>query len=295
MREILAIDPLWLDHRREAVAAWLRSGRTFEAGPEAAAKLVPVRRGVGSVAVIPVVGFLTQHPSLLSMLFGGTSTEAVAVEVAAAARDSSVSAIVLDVDSPGGSVFGVSEAAAKIRSARGQKPVFAVADAVAASAAYWLASQADEVIGTPSSLTGSIGVIGAYLDTSEAQAREGVKMTVFRYGENKIGDTGEPLSEEGIREIQAQVDYFGRLFDADVAKGRRVSVERVRADFGQGATFTADTAQRAGLIDRVETLDEVVRQAVAGRRPASMGPAPRGYDPVELAARASLGGLDSLR
>jgi len=292
MRDLLAVDEAWYTEHAERVRAWLRAGGVVDASPEAAAKLIPTRRGSGSVAVIPVTGFLTQKPSLFSMIFGGTSVEAVAAEVAAGMRDSSVSAIVLAVDSPGGSVHGVPEAAAKIRAARGPKPLFAVADPFAASAAYWIAAQADEVIGVPSSITGSIGVILAHSDLSGALEQAGIKVSLIRSGPNKDrSHPAEPLDDEARAELQGKVDYFARMFEADVAKGRRVSVEKVRSDFGEGLTFTADAASKVGLVDRVATLEEVIGQAARGRRPESMGPAPRGYDATEVAIRARLAGV----
>ena len=292
MRDLLAVDEAWYEAHLEHARAWLRAGGVVDTSPEAAAKLMPTRRGAGSVAVIPVRGFLTQRPTLFSMIFGGTSFEGVADEVAAGMRDSSVSAVVLTVDSPGGSVHGAAEAAAKIRAARGPKPLFAVADSLAASAAYWLTAQADEVIGTPSSIVGSIGVILPHQDVSGALEQAGIKVSLIRSGPNKDrSHPAEPLDEEARAELQGKVDHFARMFEADVAKGRRVSVEKVRSEFGEGLTFTADAAQKAGLVDRVATLEEVVRQAANGRRPESMGPAPRGYDAAEVAMRAKLAGV----
>jgi signal peptide peptidase SppA len=199
----------------------------------------------------------------------------------------------MPIDSPGGSVHGVTEAAAKIRAARGTKPIFAVADPFAASAAYWLASQADEVAGAPSSLTGSIGAVFEHADLTGALEKEGVKVTVLRYGRNKqAGHPAEPLTDEARADLQSKVDYFGRMIETDVAKGRRVPLERVRSDFGEGAVFTADGALKAGLIDRIATLDEVIQQAARGRRPESMGPLPRAYDPAEIAAHAAIAGVE---
>jgi signal peptide peptidase SppA len=279
MRELLAIDGATFEAWTEQAKVFLASGGVVDRSLEAAARLIPARRAVGSVAVIPIRGFLTQKPSLFSMLFGGTSYEGVAADVEAAAADASVGAIVLDVDSPGGSVQGNAEAAERIRAVRGSKPIFAVANPFATSAAYFLASQADEVIGLPTSLTGSIGVIMEHVDMSEALAKEGVKVTVLTYGKNKaMGHPAQPLGDEALATIQARLDYFGRMFEAGVAKGRGISVEAVRKDFGEGAYFTADEALRRGIIDRIDTLDEVIRQAANGRRPASMGP--RAEEPV---------------
>ena len=293
MRDLLAIDEAWYHAHLDQVEAWLSAGGVVDFGPEAAARLVPTRRGSGSVAIIPVTGFLTKQPTLFSAIFGGTSVDALASEVVSAVRDSSVAAVVLAINSPGGAVHGVPEAAAKIRAARGDKPIFAVTDPLATSAAYWLGAQADEFVGSLSGITGSIGVIVELVDASAALESRGVKYSLIRYGRNKgEGHPAVPLDDDAREHVQAKVDYFGRMFDADVAKGRRVSLEKVRADFGEGATFTADAALKAGLIDRVGDLEAVVREAAAGRRPESMGPAPRGFDADEMRLRARLAGLD---
>lgn len=275
--DVLAMDErtyrLWAEQTSQAV----QKGAILSLTPEAAVRLVPARKSVGSVAVIPLAGFLAQKPSLFSMLFGGTSVQAFAREVVSALSDSSVGAVVLDVDSPGGEVFGVPEAAAAIRAARGTKPLLAVANPIAASAAYWLAAQVDEVVVTASGLAGSIGVFAVHVDESKALEQAGLGVTLVSYGRRKTeGNAAQPLTEEALAGLQGRVDHFGRLFDTDVAKGRRVSVEKVRADFGEGAVMTADEAVAAGLADRVATLEEIVGKVANGYRP---GAAPaRAYD-----------------
>lgn len=256
---------------------------------EAAAKLVPGRKSVGDIAVLRLSGFITQKPSLFSLLFGGTSAEAIAREISAAVRDTSVGAVVLDVDSPGGSVFGVPEAAAAIRAERGSKPMIAVANPIMASAAYHLASQADEVVASPSALVGSIGAFAIHVDKSAAIEKMGLNVTEIVYGRRKAEESGlKALSEDARARIQVRVDYYGRLFEADVAKGRKTSVETVRARFGEGAVFVAPAAKEAGLVDRIATLEDVISELARGRRP---GTSMRGYDPGSLRARAILAGV----
>lgn len=294
--EVLAID-------EGRYLAWVEMAKNVKvtveqlAAPEAVTKLIPARKSVGNVAVITLNGYLTQKPNLLSLLFGGTSVLGFTREVVAAVQDSSVGAVVVSADSPGGEVFGLMEAASVLRAVRGSKPIIAVADPLAASAAYWLASQADEVVSTPSGLTGSVGVIGVHVDQSKALEQMGIAVSLITYGRRKAeGAPEQPLSDEARAGIQERVDYYGRAFEADVAKGRRISVEKVRSDFGEGSVMVADKALKAGLVDRIDTLDEVVAQVARGYRPASMpplGPA-RAYDPAELAFRARVAGLDSL-
>lgn len=272
-REVYAMVP-------EVLAQW--SARAAGADPveamreHSAAAISPQRRASGAVAVIPVHGMITQRPTLFTALFGGTSTVALADAVEAAVADPAVCSVVLDVDSPGGTVMGCTEAAARIRAARGSKPILAVANSQASSAAYWLASSADAVYVTPSGLTGSVGVITQHADYSAALEREGIKITTITYGKHKAdGHDSAPLTEESLSAIQADVDYYGRQFEADVAKGRGVRVQKVARDFGQGAQLTAEAALSAGVVDGIATIDEVIAKAARGWKPA----APRAEEP----------------
>jgi signal peptide peptidase SppA len=292
---ILAIEPecyrRWADQAREhtrdpGLLAQLRA-------PEAAVKLAPARKSVGDIAVVEIAGFITPKPNIFTLLFGGTAAASVAGAVRAAMAEPSIGAVVLSIDSPGGMVAGIPEAAAVMRAARGPKPFIAVVDPVMASAAYWLGAQADEVVSTPSGISGSIGVVVTHVDESEALKRAGLAVTEITHGRRKTEDSGvKPLTDEARAAIQARIDYFGGLFESDVAKGRRVSVGAVRAKFGEGAVFTARDAAAAGLVDRVATMEDVLGELAAGRRPAG----PRAMaDPVELAALAALGGLPRLK
>jgi ClpP class serine protease len=131
----------------------------------------PVQDVRGGVAVVPVRGTLTPRPGAFSS--GGTSYRSITDRVQMAARDSAVRSIMLDVDSPGGSIHGVEEAAAAIRAAREVKPVWAAVDPIGASGAYWLASQADKLFVAPAGQVGSIGVVRVHIDRSKETATKG--------------------------------------------------------------------------------------------------------------------------
>jgi signal peptide peptidase SppA len=168
---------------------------------------------------------------------------------------------VFDVDSPGGTVTGVPELAAEIFAARGKKPIVAVANGMAASAAIWLATAADQVVCIPSGEVGSIGVYCAHQDVSAAMEKAGVSITFIKAGKFKTeGNPYEPANAEYFAYQQKGVDDTYQDFLAAVAKGRGVSVEKVEADFGQGRMLSAKDALAAGLIDRIATLDEVVSE-----------------------------------
>lgn len=220
----------------------------------------------GSIAVVPVYGTIMQRSSQISICDGGTSTEAIAKGISDANADESISAILLDVDSPGGSVYGVAELAAQIRASA--KPVYGIANSLAASAGYWVLSQCAEVYVTPGGEVGSIGVWQAHEDWSKAIAEAGVDVTLIRAGKYKIeGNPYEPLSEDAKAFMQSRVDDYYASFTRDVAKGRRVSVDQVRSGMGEGRVLGADAAKAAGMVDGVMTMDQLVRHIQRGAKP----------------------------
>jgi signal peptide peptidase SppA len=259
--------------------------------PEAVVALTPGKKSVGDIAVIRLSGFITQKPSLFTILFGGTSAEMFAATVYAAMTDPAVGAVVLDVDSPGGEVFGIPEAAAVIRAARGSKPFIAISNPFMASAAYWLGSQADEIVALPSSLTGSIGVYAAHVSEEKALEKVGLEVTELTYGRRKAEQSSaHALSDEARAAIEKDLKYYGLLFERDVAKGRGTNPANVHSSFGEGACFTANDAKASGMVDRIGTLDQVIGELASGRRPAPRALA-AAADPVETAARAALAGV----
>lgn len=214
------------------------------------------------VAVIPIYGTIHQHAGLLAESSGGVSTDGIRNALRWALADPQVGSIVLDVDSPGGNVMGVPELAAEIMRARGGKPIVALANSLAASAAYWLASAADEVWVTPSGQVGSIGVYLAHVDMSKAYEDEGIKVSMISAGKYKVeGNEYEPLGDEARTALQEMVDeYYGMFVDA-VAKGRGRAVAEVRGGFGEGRPVTAKAAKAAGMVDGIGTLDEAAGRA----------------------------------
>jgi len=230
----------------------------------AAAANGPRRGGLRAqgVAVIPMYGVISKRMDLMTAMSGGTSVDQLTSQFRDALADPDVGAILFDVDSPGGSVDGITELANEIRSARGQKPMAAVANPTMASAAYWIASQVDEVIASPSALVGSIGIIGMHVDVSKQDEMLGEKVTLITAGAGKAeGNEHEPLSDEGRAKLQALADDYYALFTGDVAAARGVKASQVVGDW-KADVFTARKAQAAGLVDRVETLDEAVGRMV---------------------------------
>ncbi len=216
----------------------------------------------GAVAVIPIQGVLTQRGGCC-----GNSTEQIGEWVDAAAGDDSIKAIVLDVDSPGGSVFGVQETGEKIRQAREVKPVFAVANSMMASAAYWLASQATQIVGTPGADIGSIGVIMVHADVSKYNEELGVKYTYITSSEHKAeGNWDEPLSDDARAHMQSRVDDYHATFVDAISKGRKVTKSLVNNEFGQGRMFGSAKAKELGMIDKIGTLASTVNKLLPQSR-----------------------------
>lgn len=220
-----------------------------------------VRQLAGQVAVIPVIGTLTQRGDVINSETT-RSTADVAAQVEAAVAEPKVDAVVLEFDSPGGEVFGVPEAFQAIRAAAKQKPVVAVANSVAASAAYYLASAATEIWVTPSGQVGSVGVYALHVDISKFLESEGEKWTFISAGKYKVeGNPAEPLTEAARAAMQSDVDRYYQMFVADVARGRGVPVDAVRNGFGEGRMVGARAAVDQKMADSVGTLDQAVMRA----------------------------------
>ena len=217
----------------------------------------------GGIAVIPIYGVITQRGNMVDDVSGPgmVSTQLVAQMLRQAVADDAVSQILLDIDSPGGSVYGVSELGDAILSARSQKPVVAIANSLAASAAYWVGSQASEFYVTAGGEVGSIGVWQAHFDYSQALAAEGVTPTLISAGKFKVeGNPYAPLSEEAQGFMQSRVDDYFLGFTKAIAKGRNLPIAQVRDGMGQGRVLGADAALAQNMVDGIASFDEVVRR-----------------------------------
>lgn len=228
----------------------------------------------GGVAVLNIAGPIIPRATLFSDVSGGTTMEGFANDFIGAMDDADVSAILLDVNSPGGMVDLVPETAAMMLERRGEKPVVAVANTLMASAAYWLAAQADEVYASPSALVGSIGVFGTHVDISAAEEKAGIKTTLLSAGKFKTeGNAHEPLTEEATAAIMRRISAMYDLFVGAVADGRGVTEATVRDGYGEGRALDAKAALEAGLVDGVQTFDATLRQMMRRARSSTSGAA----------------------
>lgn len=230
------------------------------------AKARPAAEKKGAVAVLPIFGIINQRVAEMDVSSGGMfSIDKFMQTFRNAVADPNVKAIVLNIDSPGGSVFGVAELADEIYKARSQKHIVAVANSLAASAAYWIASAADEVVVTPSGMVGSIGVYMMHDDLSVAYEMAGIKTTIIQAGKYKTeGNSLAPLTDEARQALQDDVNAYYDMFIDSVAKGRGVAPAAVRGGYGEGRVLNAKDAKAEGMVDRIDTLDGVLSRLGVG-------------------------------
>lgn len=209
-------------------------------------------------ALIPIIGTLINRGAFFGEDSGSVSYEGLGMQIATAALDPAVRAILLDIDSPGGEANGMTGVADTIRAARQQKPVVALVNDMAASAAYGIAAQANEIVISDTSITGSIGVVMLHMDHSRQLEKRGVKPTFIYAGKHKVdGNPLEPLSDSVRADLQSDVDSYYNAFVKTVAAGRnKLTEESIRAT--EAKIFVGGEAITHRVADRVGTFAETV-------------------------------------
>ena len=235
---------------------------------------------VERIAVVSVIGTLVARSGYLGAASGLLSYGDVGDAIASAMADSSVRGVILDVDSPGGEVGGLLDLVDQIRAIKpgADKPLWAVANESALSAAYAIASTADRLYVTQTGEVGSIGVVAVHVDESAADAKAGLAWTFVFAGESKVdGNAHEPLSARARATIQANVDNLYAQLCGLVAANRRLTPEAVRGT--NAGVYRGELAIRAGLADRLGTLDLAVAEMAAEldrvAAPARVNPTPK--------------------
>jgi signal peptide peptidase SppA len=218
----------------------------------------------GGVATIPISGVLMKSVPKIFRWFGieATSYRDIENDLAEAMGDESVEAITLAVDSPGGQVSGVKEAADAIYAAAQRKPVTARIEDIGASGAYWLASQAQRVTASRNAIVGSIGVYSAYVDSSGAAEKDGYKIHVVSSGPHKgMGIPGAKITEEQLEAMQEVIDGMAANFVGDVARGRGRTEEKVK-EWASGRVWISSDAASLGLLDGISDNSGTSRAGV---------------------------------
>lgn len=242
--------------------AW--AGREEELSPTETEKNYGVVDGVG---IYRINGPLLSTGNWLTRYFGMGSYEDLRADLLQMSADPDVQEILLMIGSPGGSVFGITDAAEVIKKIdKTSTPVFAYSAKNAASGAYWLASCARTLIGAPESEWGSIGVIVTHASYEKQLEEDGVKITVIKSDELKaVGGPYRDLTDKEIAHIQDQVDQYSDLFHNHVQSVR----PQVKLSSMKGQTFIGAEAQRMGLIDAVMSYDQVIDYIKGQRTPTT--------------------------
>lgn len=216
-----------------------------------------------TVAVIPVGGVISKYASGVPRVSRGrgTSVEEIRQAMDQAESDSKVRSFLLKVDSPGGSVMGLSSLADHIAGVRKRGiPVVTQVDGMAASGAYWIASQSDRIVANRTSVVGSIGVYAVLQDTSKLHEQLGVRPVLVKAGKHKgIGADGVPVDAESISVVQAEIDSYYEAFVSDVSRGRKGAMTRAQVlAVADGRVYFDKEALESGLIDQVATVEETI-------------------------------------
>lgn len=239
----------------------------------------------GSTAILPITGPIVRRGGLSLSSGPITSVEVLARDFTRALEDDAFAAILLDVDSPGGEASGIDEFARMIFEGRQTKPIWSYVSDLGASAGYWLATAADEVVIAPSAAVGSIGCVMAVRDPTAVKSTS--LEFVSRQSPNKRPD---PHSEGGKAEIQGLVDALGDLFVQAVSTQRGVSTETVENEFGAGGLKVGKAAVDARMADRLGSLESTLRELAELTKPQPIRRAAAAALPAAEPVAADVGG-----
>jgi signal peptide peptidase SppA len=273
-----ALEPNYLRTMSAVVANWAagnvmtpEAAADIEAAQAARAARKQANASVGGgIAVLSLSGVISQRISAVDDMCGagGTSTERFTQSFRDAMADDSVGGIIIDIDSPGGSVFGIADLYDEIMSARGVKPVYGYVNSLCASAAFWIGSACSQLIAKQGSMTGSLGVYTGHENIAEAMKMAGVSFEFISAGKYKVeGNPYGPLTDEARAFTQSQVDAYYSAFSQAVAKGRSAPISQARDGMGEGRCLLPADALAAGMIDAIDTFDGVVKRMKKAVKP----------------------------
>jgi len=214
-----------------------------------------------STAVLPVIGPIFPRANLMTMS-GGVSVQSLAYDFNVALESKQVDAIVLNIDSPGGEVTGIGEFADMIFQSRDKKPITAYVYGLGASAAYWIASAASEIVMSSTAEVGSIGVVAGYTDRRKQNESKGVQDIEIVSSQSPY-KRPDPTTTGGRAQIQEAVDRMAEVFIGGVAKYRGIQASEVTENYGQGKMFVGEDAIQRGLADRIGSLEMLVQEQQA--------------------------------
>jgi signal peptide peptidase SppA len=273
----LAIKQLWAILDQETLEGYLKMATgEYEVDLEAVeaeqarrlenSQVATTRDGI---AIIPIVGPIFRRANLLTRHSGATSIDATALDLRVARDDPKIRGILLNVDSPGGTVNGTNELSKMVKEVAGQKPLVAYVSSTGASGAFWIASAANQIFADETAEMGSIGVIGVFKDTTKRDRARGIEQHTFVSNQSPLKLVSVD-TDEGRADIQRRVDKAAEIFIGSVAANRGVLPATVIRNFGRGGVLAGEEAVQAGMIDGISTFENVLARlhdhAIGGDR-----------------------------
>lgn len=301
-----AMHPAYFSSMREIVGAWAHapgfpsplSRAEKDAAISAAQAVRPTQayQAPTTIAVLSIFGVISPRGGMMDdMSQQGCSMEAFGAKYRSLMADSNVAGVVVQIDSPGGNVYQVHETADLVASLRDQKPNLGVVTGMCASAAYWLGSQFGELVASPSSEVGSIGVLMRHQDMSKAAEAAGVTVdfiTSPRDGHKAEGNPFTPLADDSREYYNSRTDEYYDMFLSALARGRSVSAQGNKSaaslidqNWGRGRMLGAKNALDLGMVDRIGTMQSEIDR-MAGRLAKKSGGGPRAEVDEQGRARA---------
>lgn len=225
-------------------------------------------------AIIPVSGIIAKHSHMVNGVSQprGTSIETLRAQLDEALGASEVSSILLDIESPGGCVDGIADFASRIYQASFQKPIIGFIDGLGASAAYWIASQANAIYASQAANVGGLGIYTIVVDTSRRAEALGLKFLIFRSGPHKgVGESGVEVTDENAEALQEMVQaHFEVLLDGVMrGRGEFGLTDQALHDLADGRTYISKVAAKNKLIDGIATFEEALQLIPSLRRKGS--------------------------
>ncbi len=219
-------------------------------------------KGIKRVATLPVIGVIGKRLNMFNDISGGVSTELLKKDIQQVIDDPSIDAVVLDVESPGGTVDGIRELAEYIFQVRDKKPIVAYVNGEMASGALYIGAATEKITAFDTAGIGSIGVWVGHSDYSKLYENLGIKNTIIRSTKFKAAaNKYEPLTDDVKEYIQGTVDHYAEMFAEDLAKYRNADIEKVNKEWANGKMFPARKALELGLIDHIMTLEKTIQMA----------------------------------
>ena len=222
---------------------------------------------IDGVAVLSLTGPMTKYPTSFSSFVGGCATLNLRRQIRLAAADPRVNAVMLCIDSPGGTVAGTADLGADIKAVDAIKPCYAYCQDMTASAAYWAASQCRKIYANSTALVGCIGAMSVLTDTSEQLKQDGVQVHVVTSDvpagivtAKGMGTEGTAVTPDVLAEVKRQLNDQNDLFVADVASGRKIPEDCVRA-MADGRVHVGAKAKALGLVDEIASFDAAMQAA----------------------------------